>query len=250
MSEAVLPSPAQPVPVTPAPWRDLIVYVVGGFGVFLLASLILGRVIHQFTIWTSLAIYLVNFICLGGSVYVWGIRRHKFSWSDIGLWPLHWRWYWPLLASGLGLIFLPLRAGLGVLVQLLLGGGLGGLQNRAQIFAPDAQFSWLNFAVTLIGAGLLAPISEELYFRGLIHRWLQPRYKFWVRVLISTTFFALAHFDSPGVVAASFVLGAMCAVIYERSRSLWLPILLHAFNNSLAVGLVYAVMVLSPLSLK
>jgi membrane protease YdiL (CAAX protease family) len=146
---------------------------------------------------------------------------------------------------GIALALLPLRAGLGLLVEMLLRGSLQSLQNRAQIFAPSAQFSWLDFAVTLFGVGVLAPISEELYFRGLIHRWLQPRFKFWIRVLISTSFFALAHFDSAAVVASSFILGLACAVVCERSRSLWMSILLHAFNNSLAIVLVYALMALS-----
>jgi membrane protease YdiL (CAAX protease family) len=32
----------------------------------------------------------------------------------------------------------------------------------------------------------------------------------------------------------------LCALVYERSRSLWLSIAVHAANNSLAVLLVYA----------
>ncbi len=187
----------------------------------------------------------MNFLCLAGAVYVFGIRRHKFTWADIGLWPPRMQWYWPLVAVGVALAVLPVRAALGLLVQLLFSGNLQSLQARADVFAPGAQFSWLDFAVTLLGAGVLAPISEELYFRGLIHRWLQPRFRFWVRVLLSTTFFALGHFDSIAVVVASFVLGAACAVVYELSQSLWMPILMHSFNNSLAVVLVYAALLVT-----
>jgi membrane protease YdiL (CAAX protease family) len=245
-SAAPAPTPAASPPL-PA-WRDLAIYVAGGFGVFLLASLVLGLAIGQadrLTIWISLTLYLVNFVCLGGAVYVLGIRRRKFTWADMGLWPPRVQWYWPLVVVGVALAILPLRAGLGLLVQLLLGGDLQSLQTRAQVFVPGAHFSWLDFAVTLLGAGLLAPISEELYFRGLIHRWLQPRFTFWVRVLISTSFFALAHFDSLAVVVASFLLGMACAVIYELSQSLWMPILMHIFNNSLAVVLMYAAILAS-----
>lgn len=230
---------------------DLGLYVAGGFGVFLVVSLLLGLALHpsstKITIGVSLALYAANFLCLGGAVYVLGIRRRKFTWADLGLWPPRWRWYWPLLAVVITLALLPARAGLGMLVQQLSGGGMQSLQNRMDIFAPGTKFSWLDFSVTLVGAGVLAPMAEELYFRGLIHRALRPRFRFWLRVLLSTSFFALAHFDSAGVAAASFVLGAANAVAYELSESLWLPIMVHVFNNSLAVVLVYVALVAAPL---
>lgn len=260
MTEA--PAPPDPLAVTPplapppAPppdsWLDLGLYVVGGFGAFMLASLAVGLAIRrlgggQITIGASLAIYAVNFLCLAGAVYGLGILRHKFTWADLGLRRQAWRWYWPLLAVVITVGLLPLRAMLALLVQWLTGGGLQSLQTRMQVFAPNSHFSWLDFGVTLLGAGVLAPIAEELYFRGLIHRALRPRFRFWLRVLLSTGFFALAHFDSAAVVASSFVLGAANAAAFELTDSLWLPILTHAFNNSLAVCLVYMTLLLGPL---
>jgi membrane protease YdiL (CAAX protease family) len=255
-------TPDQPTPLTPSippilptpppdSWLDLGVYMAGGFGGYLLVSLILGLTLRQWistmSIGVSVALYATNFLCLGGAVYLLGIRRRKFTWADLGLWPPKWRWSWPLLAVGLTVVFLPVRGMLGLLVQMAAGGGMQSLQNRMQIFAPNAQFSWLDFAVTFIGAGLLAPVAEELYFRGLIHRALRPRFRFWLRVVLSTSFFALAHFDSAGVVASSFVLGMVNAVAFELSDSLWLPIMVHVFNNSLAVVLVYVAIAVGPL---
>jgi membrane protease YdiL (CAAX protease family) len=59
--------------------------------------------------------------------------------------------------------------------------------------------------------------------------------------LLSSALFALGHFDSAGVVASSFFLGLVCAVALERGRSLWLPVAIHALNNSLAVMLLYLI---------
>ena len=86
---------------------------------------------------------------------------------------------------------------------------------------------------------MLAPISEELYFRGLIHRWFQSRLRFWPRVLLSSAIFGLAHFDSIGVAVSSFMLGLINAVAYERSESVWLPIAIHMITNSFGVILLY-----------
>jgi membrane protease YdiL (CAAX protease family) len=236
--------------VAPETWFDLGLYVVGGLGVFMLASLLIGfaarRLGGQATIGASLALYAANVICLGGAVLGLGVMRRKFTWADLGLVRRVWRWYWPLLAVVITLGFLPLRVLLGLLVQWLAAGSLQGLQTRMQVFAPTGQFTWLAFGVTLVGAGVLAPVSEELYFRGLIHRALRPRFSFWLRVLLSTSFFAVAHFDTLAVVASSFVIGAVNAVTYEWTDSLWLPILTHIFNNSLAVVLVYGILLVTP----
>ena len=95
--------------------------------------------------------------------------------------------------------------------------------------------------MTFLGVGLLAPVSEELYFRGLLHGWFRSRrFAFWLRVLLSSTLFAVAHFDSVAVVASSFVLGVANALLYEWSRSIWVPIAMHVLTNSIAVELLYA----------
>lgn len=250
--ESAAPNPAPAQGQAPAPWRELALYLTGGFGVFLVASVVLAVALRltlgagKITIWVSLALYGLNFLCLGGAAYVLGVRRHKLTWAGLGLWPPRWRWHWPLLAAGVAFLSLPLRVGLGLLVQWLAGNDMTGLQARAQVFAPGAQFSWVDLAVSLLGVAVLAPLAEELYFRGLLHGWFKTRFRFWVRVLLSTCLFALGHFDSPAVVASSFVLGLFCAVAYELSQSLWLPILIHSFNNGLAIVLVYAAIVLAP----
>jgi membrane protease YdiL (CAAX protease family) len=59
-------------------------------------------------------------------------------------------------------------------------------------------------------------------------------------VLISALIFGLGHFDTLGVVAASFVMGVVNALVLEKTRSIWVPVVIHAANNSLAVILVYA----------
>lgn len=241
----VEPTAAVPVLVK-STWADLALYLVGGFGLFVLASV--GTSV-LFSIWfkqvnTLLAAtaYLLNIIFIGGSVYVLGVRRRKVSWADMGFWPAVWQWRWLPLAAGISVVFIPVRGALGLLVQFLLQGGLESMQGRLDVLTAGGAFSWLNFLVTLLGAGVLAPISEELYFRGLIHRWFQGRLGFWPRVVLSSFIFGLAHFDSLGVVASSWVLGMVNAVAFEKSKSLWLPIAIHMITNSIAVLLLYVTM--------
>ncbi len=83
----------------------------------------------------------------------------------------------------------------------------------------------------LAGAVLLAPVVEELFFRGLLlHRWA---YKWGTnRGLLATTLaFALLH-ASP---VNAFLLGLGFGLIYLRTGSLPLAIVAHALNNLIAL---------------
>ncbi|MAT98141.1 MAG: hypothetical protein CL608_13435 [Anaerolineaceae bacterium] len=239
--------------VKPAPqsWLDLLLYLLIGFGSFILLSGLVAVLFTEISLGASFLIFLANFICLAGTTYLLGVRRGKITWRGLGLRPLRWQWQWLLIGAGLAILLLPARAVLGLLVQILVEGNLDSLQARSDLIMGGAlEFSWIGFFSTLIGAGILVPISEELYFRGLLHTWFWGKTeRVWLRVLASGTIFALAHADSISVVAASFVIGLINAYAYERTRSLFIPIIIHMTTNSAAVLLLYlslAVMELLP----
>jgi membrane protease YdiL (CAAX protease family) len=249
--DAVEPAPEpapQPVaPIGPGEWQReswwaLLAYLACGLGLFILASAGIELLFHrQINILTSAALYSVNFLCFAGSAYLLGVRRRRMSWAEFGLRPFNPAWL--LLALGLALAVLPARGLAALIAERLRGTNFNDIQLRMDLIAPSGALA-LNFIVTLVGAGLLAPVAEELFFRGLIHRWFRARFGFWPAVLISSAIFAAGHADSIGVVASSFVLGLLLAAVYDRSRSLWLSIAVHAVNNSLAVILLYAALAL------
>jgi membrane protease YdiL (CAAX protease family) len=235
--------PIEPNPDPPARrsngW-DLLIYIGCGFVLFSLASYAAGYLlkVQTSTLLYSTLIYIFNLIFLGGTALVMGVRRGRFTLEEIGLRPPRWKWAWLWLALGLVILLLPVRAGLGLLVEYLFHGNLDSLSARSQIILPETA-SWLSFLVTLFFTGILVPFSEELFFRGAIYSWLRDRTPVWVAVLISALIFGLGHFDTLGVVAASFVMGVVNALVLEKTRSIWVPVVIHAANNSLAVILVY-----------
>lgn len=80
--------------------------------------------------------------------------------------------------------------------------------------------------------GVLAAGLEELLFRGvLLGRWAR-RWGARRAVLLTSLAFAVLHLDLVG----AFVFGAAMAVLYLRTRSLWVPFACHAANN-LAIAL-------------
>jgi len=88
----------------------------------------------------------------------------------------------------------------------------------------------------LIGAALFPAVSEEMLFRGILFRWLEDFGGSWAALLLTSAFFGAAHLMNPhaSVIAAvgiAFEAGVMLGAAYMLTRSLWLPMGLHAAWN-------------------
>ena len=97
----------------------------------------------------------------------------------------------------------------------------------------------------VIAAGVLiiavAPVAEEVFFRGFMYGGLRSRLPVWAAALISSGIFGLLHYtdpDSIAVVPQLALLGVLLAWLYERTGSLWPPIILHVLNNAIAFAIV------------
>ena len=72
---------------------------------------------------------------------------------------------------------------------------------------------------------------EEFIFRGLIFGGLRRSFGVWPATLASAAIFAIVH--PPFSIIPVFILGVCAALVYERSRSLLAPMLVHAVYNAL-----------------
>jgi membrane protease YdiL (CAAX protease family) len=225
---------------------QLVLYPLLVIGLFFATSLAVGLavqrgVLSQGSLSLALLAYGLNFFLFAGGAFLLAVWPGKLTWAELGIAPPRWRWLWLLLAVGVTLLLLPLRGLIGLIVQQWFGGGLEGMQSRIDLLM-GSELSWPRFFVTLLGAGLLAPVAEELFFRGFLYTALRQRLGIAAAVTISSLVFGVGHIDALGVVAASFIMGIALALAYEYTRSLWVAIAIHAFNNSLATLLVYVVL--------
>ena len=95
---------------------------------------------------------------------------------------------------------------------------------------PQISVEWK--IVVIISAGILAPIIEEIFFRGLVQSALRRIVSPWVGIIITSTFFAAVHaFSQPQYVPALFVLAVVLGYNYERCGRLWPSILIHMLFN-------------------
>lgn len=88
-----------------------------------------------------------------------------------------------------------------------------------------------------IATGILviavAPVVEEFFFRGFLYKSLRNGTGAWSAALVSGAIFGAIHFK-PEFIFPLAILGAILALLYERTGSLWPCIALHAANNALA----------------
>ena len=91
----------------------------------------------------------------------------------------------------------------------------------------------------LLSAVAAAPLLEELLCRGLLLESLRARYGVVTAWAGSSLFFAVIHLQ-PAQAVNAFVTGLLLGFLCLATRSLWMPVLLHAFNNALALLLMRA----------
>ncbi|MDM4768380.1 CAAX prenyl protease-related protein [Pelomonas sp. SE-A7] len=136
--------------------------------------------------------------------------------------------------------------GVGVLVFVLwikLDAPWMQLGTPTASFVPlDAQggLIWPLVVMRLLGAALLVPVMEELFWRSFLMRWIaQPQFQTvaprdaGLKALVLSTFiFMLAH----TLWLAAIVAGLAYALLYMRTGKLWTAVIAHAVTNG-ALGL-------------
>lgn len=91
----------------------------------------------------------------------------------------------------------------------------------------DSDFGWWG---AFMKVAVIAPVVEELIFRGLILHGLRKNYHAFTAVFMSALLFSLFHLN-PWQMPATFVLGLLLGWIMIRTRSILLAILGHSINN-------------------
>jgi membrane protease YdiL (CAAX protease family) len=77
---------------------------------------------------------------------------------------------------------------------------------------------------------VLAPVIEEMLFRGVFLRSFLNRHSPWTAILLSSLLFGFVHFD-PGHIVVATLLGTALGWLYYATRSLWPSVIAHAFQN-------------------
>lgn len=108
--------------------------------------------------------------------------------------------------------------------------------------AQDVGFSQLTtrheIVLGFVALVLIAPIAEEVLFRGYLFGKLKKHLPLWVAIIITSVLFGIVH-GAWNVGIDTFVLGVVLCLLRVISGSLWPSILLHMIKNGIAFYLLF-----------
>lgn len=106
--------------------------------------------------------------------------------------------------------------------------------------AAEQAIALVDPWLVVVAVVILAPIAEEIFFRGVVfNAWLREGGRRWA-FLGSSALFALIHISVVALVPI-FLLGLALAWVYQRTGNLLAPIAMHATVNAISVALALLV---------
>lgn len=172
-----------------------------------------------------------------------GLHRGRGFWREVG-------------AGCVGYLGVLAIASIGIALTLMLSlvadlfnGGLGGAEGGANpapsgpevhpvvgwIYEGDL---WVRLACFALAAGF-APVFEELFFRGALHRYFRGRFRFLSSALLTGVIFAALHPQGFFAIPALAGIGVGFSLLREWRDSLIAPMTAHAINNGCLVGMLW-----------
>jgi membrane protease YdiL (CAAX protease family) len=148
---------------------------------------------------------------------------------------------WMVIAlAGFALAFAALLAPfvLGGAASLDDGDAVGYRLSSGGLPVDDASGP-LVVIFTALAIAVLAPICEEIFFRGVMFGALRRWKGVWVAATITAIVFSAAHLEfSPVIFADRLIAGFVWCLIYARTGRLLPGMMAHAANNAVVIGLL------------
>ena len=91
-----------------------------------------------------------------------------------------------------------------------------------------------NILLAFLAFGIVTGFCEEIFLRGFCYNLLRKRYTISTAILINTIIFLLFH-PIPAYFVSFIIVNIMFCIFYEKSKSLLIPIVMHATINSVVV---------------
>jgi uncharacterized protein len=238
----------------PATWS-----IWGAIGIFVLGNLLIGQVVVAGAIFLAIGVDQVSATGAAGmpelaatlgadiatvvTIVAWLSIRHA-GWVQVFGLPEKGKWLKEIvIAIALGpAVYLGAAFIVAVILAIVLG-AISGQEATTPEQIDTESLSTAGQILTVIVAVLVAPITEELVFRGILFRPLRDRHGFWLGAAVSSLLFGLVHFvpapwpDTVLLQATMVFTGLALAAIYEWRGTLLSCIVAHMSFN--VIGVVF-----------
>ena len=229
--------------------RNLLIWFIVSIPFTMIVALLMGIILGIFLYLSQIEIGTINFndpliniliqyLWLYGVISIWiyeKIQRSQLSFKSIvGQLPRDHKWV-RLLLLAIPILLFSLGSGQTIYYLIsLFNADLFTALSKQKIFFTSAETAapFLYNSLQLITIILIAPIAEEVLFRGILFQRLSVKWGVILGTLISSFIFALLHLNFIGL----FNFGLIMALVYLKTRTLLIPILLHILNNLIAIA--------------
>ena len=165
-------------------------------------------------------------ISLLGTLIVWLYLKRKNVFKRLGFKKIDWDDVW-LAIPGYAVYFV-----LAFIANIALVALYPELAEQEQ----DTGFTnaaGIELMMAFVALVIIAPVYEELLFRGFVFRGLAKATSFWPAALTVSFLFGLAH-GQLNVAVDTFLVGMVASWLVWHTKSIWPAILLHVIKNFVA----------------
>ena len=178
--------------------------------------------------------FVAGGVCFQGAAMVFVhffLREHGLTWRE-GFGLSEGKFSRMLALAGLAIVVvLPVALALGKLSELVMlrTGRTPQLQIAVQMLQTKLPLG--QILVYALAAVVLAPVAEEVLFRGVLYPTLKQSGHRWLALWVTSLLFASIHFNLMAFVPLTF-LALVLAWLYERTGNLLASILAHVLFNA------------------
>lgn len=225
-------------------WYEALGVYIAAFLLAGFVTLPLVRFMEPDTDLTNIVLTVVAALVILGVLITWLSTRHR-GWLEVIRLPEPGTWRGQIGAGVVfGLVLYPVMV-------IVVGGLLTYLLETISgqhVEAPEQvgqDLPAIGTALTALYAIVIAPIGEELFFRGVLFRSLRDRHGFWVGAVGSAVGFGLIHFipgsaiDAALLMIVMFFTGMALCFLYERRGTIVAPIAAHVTFNVIGIVLIF-----------
>jgi hypothetical protein len=162
-------------------------------------------------------------------VYIFIKKYYKFVFKGMFVGKLNFNFFYTIIPAIVGTMML----------NMVLNNLIPTTNDSTYIKFMTEVASNKNFiTLFMIPIVIIAPITEELIFRGMLLRGIASNHKPAIAIIASATMFSLIHLNLAQIPNA-FILGVIFAFLMIHTRNITYTIIYHAINNFLVTFMLY-----------
>jgi membrane protease YdiL (CAAX protease family) len=248
VDKAVTDEPAPKPEPKERHWWMLVVIPVWVVVAFFLCQAIIGLIVYNINLSNPELLAGVSQVVLltvvSAIVYVstlvlivglpWWVRRNKTTRKELGVTGLP-TWVDIVLTPAGFIVYLILSFLILIAAQGLLPWFDATQEQQLGFESLHFQYEYILAFLMLV---VVAPIAEELMFRGYLFGKLRSAVPVWLAVVVTSVIFGFVH-QAWNVGFDTFALSIVLCYLREITGTLWAPILLHMTKNGIAFYLLF-----------